>query len=187
MFIEEPLNKSEREEVVVAKLISCTTNALLLLLLMHSPKKERKRETKLSCYLNPNWIETLNFGFFFPLSLTQKTLLSNISHLNNTKVGVVVAVVVIAQNQSEEKTRRRRRRRRRGKEIVRDRERALLYIQREWKRSFKARYKFKWSSDNWETHPSNKKRTCLLCLKRRRRPPLATQRKTTKKKTKKMN
>ena len=73
-------------------------------------------------------MKTLNFGIFsFPRSLAQTTLLSNISHLYNTlKVGVVVfaVVVIIAQNQNEEKTRR-------GKEFVRDRERALLYTQRE--------------------------------------------------------
>ena len=73
--------------------------------------------------------------FFFSSFFSQKTLLSNISHLYNTlKVGVVViavVVVVIAQNQNEEKTRRREEGGGEEEKNSCETERALCYIHTE--------------------------------------------------------
>ena len=66
--------------------------------------------------------------FFFSSFFSQKTLLSNISHLYNTlKVGVVVfaVVVIIAQNQNEEKKKEEKTRKRIR---ARQRESSVIYI-----------------------------------------------------------
>ena len=79
-----------------------------------------------SCYLNPNWIETLKFGIFlslFSLALKHLSLIYNTFKVG-VVVGVVVAVVVIAQNQNEEKKKKKKKKEEKRKRIrARDRER----------------------------------------------------------------